>query len=161
MDALERQQVEKYAATDLINQSDGAAAEHNQRFPFQQRRAHFKARVKRLEQEILDLKNERQEIDMNRGKLTLVMQLRQTISTDLRIEKDRVTRFTGDLVTSSAINGTNMQYQKQDFFRIITAALNSAVEDIANAKYRVIADEKRKTGIKEVQSFLLLCIIRF
>ena len=151
VDALERQQVEKYSATDTLQLQDGlVAAEHSQRFPFQQRRAHFKARVKRLEKELTDLKNERQDIDKNRGRLTMVMQTTQIVYTNLLIENDRVTRFNGDLVTSSAINGAAMQYQKADLAIIISNALDKATDDIANAKYTVITDEKRKLEIKKV-----------
>ena len=102
-----------------------------------------------------DLKNERQDIDKNRGRLTMVMQTTQIIYTNLLIENDRVTRFNGDLVTSSAINGAAMQYQKADLAIIISNALDKATDDIANAKYTVITDEKRKLEIKKVISFFV------
>ena len=44
-------------------------------FPFQQRRAHFKTRIARLEQLITDLNNEKSAIDSMRTKLTLHMQV--------------------------------------------------------------------------------------
>ena len=159
IDALERLQVEKFSATDnLQQQNNNETTENNQRFPFLQRRAHFKARVKRLEKELIDLKNERQDIDKNRGRLTMIMQTTQIVYTNLLIENDRVTRFNGDLVTSSAINGAAMQYQKADLAIIISNALDKATDDIANAKYTVITDEKRKLEIKKVNmdNFMIL-----
>ena len=88
----------------------------------------------------------------------MIMQTTQIVYTNLLIENDRVTRFNGDLVTSSAINGAAMQYQKADLAIIISNALDKATDDIANAKYTVITDEKRKLEIKKVNmdNFMIL-----
>jgi endonuclease I len=84
-------------ATDT--QNEGVLVETwEKRFPFQQRRAHFKARLKTLENDIIDLHNEKKHIDSDRGNLTFIMENKQTIAIDMKIEKDRVTRMDGECI---------------------------------------------------------------
>ena len=152
LDAFERAQDKKYGETDkiLFDENDGEERSIEERFifPFQQRRAHFSRRIAFLEKELKDLAEEKSDIDSNRSRLTKYMQDQQIRQIELRMERDRVAAFEGDLVTSSVLHGALMQYDQTDFLEKVTDFLDDTSRNIASSKFSVIKDATRRKEIK-------------
>lgn len=121
---------------------------HGFQFNFQQRREHYKRKVKKLEAVVEILKSEREAIDVQRTRLTSIMTSKQRRQLELKIERDRVVGYHGDIVTSNVIHGHSMQYSVKDFNAEIYKASEACQKVVAETKYKVMDGERRKVEIK-------------
>lgn len=138
-------------------------------FTHLQRRAHYRIRIRELEDRLQRLGKESFTIDASRTEMSMLMkrlQLRQIV---LNQERDRVRGFKGSMVTSSVLHGAEMKYEihafKKDLDKacvecakyVCESALIAACADAAAAvcseisasKLSVIAGEDRRARIKE------------
>ena len=118
-------------------------------FSNQQRRVHFKAKLESLRQQIIDYTAEKYDLDTNRSKLTKLMKVEQQKRMALRLERDRVKSFKGNIVTSSVLQGAPMQYVFGDFMKKVDAAILEADSVISESKFAVMAGEERKHKVKK------------
>ena len=118
-------------------------------FSNQQRRQHFKAKLESLKKQIEQYTAEKYELDTNRSKLTKLMKVEQSKRMALRLERDRVKSFKGNIVTSSVLQGAPMQYVFGDFMKKVDAAILEADSVISESKFAVMAGEERKRKVKK------------
>lgn len=167
-DPLEYQEAQEWAANRMIMEAEAkriADAEALRRaieegdvedkdpnrvtFTHRQRMAHYKRKVLAIEDRINELKHERLELDLRRGKLTELMKSRQKRQMELKLERDRIKNFKGDMVTTDILFGAAMQYQIDDVLKKIDHAFAVCTDEIASAKFEVISGENRKQRVKE------------
>ena len=117
-------------------------------FTIRQRRNHFKRKIYSLEQRLGALQQERMSIDRNRTRCTFDMRAREKQALLFKVEIERMSRYVGGTVTSSALAGSNMQYRTADYRERIQREYEAALTDIATLKYQVITGENRRHAIK-------------
>lgn len=84
-------------------------------FTHLQRRAHFKIRIRELEEKKLRLTKESYFIDANRSELSMLMRKLQLRLVLLNQERDRIRGFKGTMVNSSVLHGAEMKYEINAF----------------------------------------------
>jgi hypothetical protein len=119
-------------------------------FTHLQRRAHFKIRMRELEERAQRLHKESYFIDANRTELSILMKRLQLRLILLNQERDRVRGFTGTMVNSSVLHGAEMKYEIYSFKRDLDKARDDCASEIASSKFKVIAGEDRKAAIKHL-----------
>jgi hypothetical protein len=117
-------------------------------FTYAQRRQHFKTKLKSLEKSVLDFENERVNIDKNRMKLTFDMKEKEKRMLELKLEIERLKNFNGDLISSSVLHGSTMQYTIDDYRIKVAKSFERCQQQIANMKISVVKGEERKQLIK-------------
>jgi hypothetical protein len=117
-------------------------------FSHKHRRSHFRSKIAKQEKIGKDLIQERLLIDSNRGRMTSSMKVNQNRIMDLKLEKDRIINFKGDIVTSSVLSGATMQYQKEDIMTKLQAEMDVNDKELGLTKFKVIQGENRKAQIK-------------
>lgn len=122
---------------------------HNFEFNFHQRKEHYRRKIHKVEAMIVSLKEERSFIDKERTRLTNLVKAKQKRQLALKLERDRMKDYTGDMITSDVIHGADMQYTAADFFIRIAQALDVVLEEISQSKFKIMSGEKRKQAIKQ------------
>lgn len=84
-------------------------------FSHLQRRAHFRIRMRELEERISRLTKESYYIDATRSELAVLMKKLQLRLILLNQERDRVRGFRGTMVNSSVLHGAEMKYEINSF----------------------------------------------
>ena len=132
--------------------SDDEDAEENAKkfiFPYRARRAHYRSKISSLELLVQKLKDEKHDIDANRSRLTSIMKREQKRKLELQLEKDRVNSYRGEMITSSALHGSDMRYDIDDFRVRIQVEFEKSLALIADSKLAVINGENRKAILKK------------
>jgi hypothetical protein len=91
-------------------------------FTHLQRRAHYRIRIRELEERFTRLGRESYYIDANRSELSMLMKRLQLRLIELNQERDRVRGFKGAMVTSSVLHGAEMKYEIYSFKRDLDKA---------------------------------------
>jgi hypothetical protein len=134
---LERRKLETAAQEAVVEavknemaQDDVERREETQRYVFNhlQRRAHFKIRMRELEERVARLQKESYFLDANRSELSLHMQRLQLRQIILNQECDRVRGYKGTMVTSSVLHGAEMKYEIFSFKKDIEAACEACAK---------------------------------
>ena len=107
----------------------------------QQRRQHFKRKLESLKRDVVNFEREKYELDTHRSKLITVMKVEQGKRMNLRLERDRVKSFKGQIVTSSVLQGAPMQYVYGDFMKKLDAAIVECEAVVSESKFEVMAGE--------------------
>lgn len=133
------------------DESDPSLSKKMKEFQFtlQSRKEHYKHKIKVVEKLIVDLHDERSAVDKKRTELTALMKNKNKRQLVLTLERDRMKDYKGDMVTSSAIHGYDMQYTAEEFRENVAKALEDVTNDISKAKFTVMMGEKRKDQIRE------------
>ena len=65
------------------------------------------------------------------------------------MEKERLKNYTGKVITSNVLVGSDMQYNIQDYSEKLEYACNFIIEEIGKMKYIIISNENHRIGIQK------------
>jgi len=122
--------------------------ENNYMFSFKQRREHYKKKITSLDHRIKELDNDRMDIENIRARYTIKMRSNEKKVLEIKLELEKLSHYTADTITSTVLNGFNMQYKTNDFRIRIDKIYKTLFKEIAEMKLIIVNNENRRNLIK-------------
>lgn len=122
--------------------------ENHYMFSFKQRRGHYKRKIASLDQQIKELNAERISIENIRARYTMKMRSHEKKVLEIKLEVEKLSHYSADTITSTVLNGFNMQYKTIDFRRRIDVIYKTLLKEIAEMKLTIVNNENRRSVIK-------------
>jgi hypothetical protein len=118
-------------------------------FPNYIRKKHYKKKIKATERDLKDTDSERRAIDADRINLTLLLKEKQSFLMNVSLERDRLKDFHANIISSSVLHGTPMNYYTASFKKELEIAYVNCQAVMTKAKRKIIDGEKRKIIVKK------------
>ena len=122
--------------------------ENNYMFSFKQRRGHYKRKITSLDNRMKELNDERIEIENIRARFTMKMRSHEKKVLEIKLELEKLSHYSADTITSTVLNGFNMQYKTIDFRKRIDIIYKNLLKEIAEMKLTIVNNENRRSIIK-------------